>query len=55
MGMLIIAKINALKLKKSISEGKRNMCERNLTISATMQIDDAEGIFWALAEFQRPY
>jgi len=28
------------------------MCERNLAISATVKIDQAEGFFWALVEFQ---
>jgi hypothetical protein len=36
-GILIIATIIALKVKKSISEGTRNICERNLAISTTMQ------------------
>jgi hypothetical protein len=51
-GMLIIATIYVLTFKKSIKEGTRNMCERNLAISATVKIDQAEGFFWALVEFQ---
>jgi hypothetical protein len=50
--MLIIATIYVLTFKKSISEGTRNMCQRNLAISATVKIDQAEGFFWALVEFQ---
>jgi hypothetical protein len=53
--MLIIATIYVLTFKKSISEGTRNMCERNLAISATVKIDQAEGFFWALGEFQGQY
>jgi hypothetical protein len=51
-GMLIIATIYVLTFKKDIKEGTRNMCERNLAISATVKIDQAEGFFWALVEFQ---
>jgi hypothetical protein len=52
MGMLIIATIYILIFKKSISEGTRNMRERNLAISPTVKIDQTEGFFWALVEFQ---
>ena len=47
-GMLIIAPIYVLTFKKSIKEGTRNMCERNLAISTTV----TEGFFWASVEFQ---